>query len=92
MRIGNLPAWSVPRCSRSGCWRSAPPSRSPLPTATTAGKALWGETNDKVVTNAGFILIAGFPLLVWILSIAYNRLEDRRLRRLAACEGAHRAR
>jgi len=48
------------------------------------GEGLWGETNDKTVTFAGFILIAGFPLLVWILSIAYNRLEDRRLRRLAA--------
>ena len=50
------------------------------------GEGLWGETNDKIVTNAGFILIAGFPLLVWILSMAYHRLEDRRLRRLAAAK------
>ena len=27
------------------------------------GKAV-GPTNDKVVTNAGFILIAGFPVLI----------------------------
>jgi hypothetical protein len=54
------------------------------PNGHDGGEGTWGLTNDKVVTTAGFILIAGFPLLVWILSIAYNRLEDRRLRRLAA--------
>jgi hypothetical protein len=48
------------------------------------GMGTWGEANDKVVTNAGFILIAGFPLLVWILSLLYHHFEDRRLRRLAA--------
>ena len=50
------------------------------------GEGTWGQTNDKVVTNAGFIIIAGFPLLVLILSLAYNRLENRRLRRLAAAK------
>ena len=28
------------------------------------GEGWYGETNDKVVTNAGFILIAAFPLLI----------------------------
>jgi hypothetical protein len=56
------------------------------PNGHDGGEGLWGETNDKIVTNAGFILIAGFPLLVWILSIAYNRLEGRRLRRLEAAK------
>ena len=48
------------------------------------GQGTWGETNDKIVTNAGFIIIVGVPILVTVLSMAYNRLEDRRLRRLAA--------
>jgi hypothetical protein len=59
---------------------------APIALANDGGEGTWGETNDKIVTNAGFILIAGFPLLVWILSIAYHRLEDRRLRRLAAAK------
>ena len=50
------------------------------------GEGLYGETNDKVTTYTGFILIVGVPILVWLLSIAYNRLEDRRLRRLAAAK------
>ena len=33
---------------------------------TTAARASWGETNDKVITNAGFILIAFFPLFVLV--------------------------
>ena len=55
------------------------------------GEGLWGETNDKVITNAGFILIAAFPLLVFILSLIQGRLDKRKDRRLAA-EKARRAR
>ena len=55
------------------------------------GEGLWGETNDKVITNAGFILIAAFPLLVFLLSLIQGRLEKRKDRRLAA-EKARRAR
>ncbi len=50
------------------------------------GEGTWGPANDKVVTNAGFILIIGFPLLVLFLSIAYSKLENRRLRRLEAAK------
>ncbi len=28
------------------------------------GEGTWGLTDDKVVTNAGFIIIVGFPILV----------------------------
>ena len=45
-----------------------------------------GEAPDTVVTKAGFILIIGFPLLVLFLSIAYSKLENRRLRRLEAAK------
>jgi len=50
------------------------------------GEGTWGPADDKVVTNTGFILIIGFPLLVLFLSIAYSKLENRRLRRLEAAK------
>jgi hypothetical protein len=55
------------------------------------GLGTYGETTDKVVTNAGFILIAGFPLLVLLLTLLQSRLEKRKDRRLAAAR-ARRAR
>jgi hypothetical protein len=48
------------------------------------GEGLYGETNDKVVTNAGFILIAAFPLLVLLLSLLQWRLDKRKAARKAA--------
>ena len=48
-------------------------------------------TNDKVITNAGFVLIAGFPLLISLLSLLQWRLDKRKERRKAA-EKARRAR
>ena len=42
------------------------------------GEGLWGETNDKVVTNAGFILIIFFPVLVTVLSLVQWRLDKRK--------------
>ena len=57
----------------------------------TGGQGLYGETDDKVVTNAGFILIAGFPLLVAGLSLLQWRLEKRKDARKAA-EKARRTR
>jgi hypothetical protein len=50
------------------------------------GEGLWGETNDKVITNAGFILIAGIPTLILILSLIQWRLEKRKDARLAAAK------
>jgi membrane protease YdiL (CAAX protease family) len=55
------------------------------------GEGLWGETNDQVVTYAGFILIVGFPILILILTLIQQRLEKRKDRRLAAAK-ARRAR
>jgi hypothetical protein len=42
------------------------------------GEGLYGETDDKVVTNAGFILIAAFPLLILFLSLLQWRLDKRK--------------
>ncbi len=55
------------------------------------GEGLYGETNDKVITNAGFFLIAFFPLFVFVMSLIQWRLDKRKERRKAA-EKARRAR
>jgi hypothetical protein len=56
-----------------------------------AGEGLWGETNDKVITNAGFFLIAFFPLFILVMSLLQGSLDKRKDRRKAA-EKARRAR
>ena len=51
-----------------------------------AGEGLYGETDDEVVTNAGFILIAAFPLLALLLSLLQWRLEKRKEARKKAAK------
>jgi hypothetical protein len=55
------------------------------------GQGTYGPVSDKVTTDVGFILIAGFPLLVLILSLIQNGLDKRKYRRMAA-QKARRAR
>jgi len=55
------------------------------------GEGLYGETDDKVITNAGFFLIAFFPLFILTMSLIQGGLEKRKDRRKAA-EKARRAR
>ena len=50
------------------------------------GEGLWGETNDKVITNAGFFLIAFFPLFIFVMSIIQGSLDKRKDRRKAAAK------
>jgi hypothetical protein len=50
------------------------------------GQGTYGEANDKVVTNAGFILIAFFPLLILTLSLIQWRLDKRKDARKAAAK------
>jgi hypothetical protein len=64
---------------------------APAALANDGGEGTWGETNDKVVTNAGFIIIAGFPVLILLLSLLQGSLEKRKDRRLTAAK-ARRAR
>jgi hypothetical protein len=47
------------------------------------GEGWWGETNDRVVTNAGFVLIIFFPLFVFVVSLIQWQLEKRKDRRKA---------
>jgi hypothetical protein len=55
------------------------------------GEGLYGETSDKVVTNAGFIIIAAFPALVALLSLLMWHLDKRKDARKKAAK-ARRAR
>ena len=48
------------------------------------GEGLWGESDDKVITNAGFFLIAFFPTFVLVMSLIMWRLDKRKDRRKAA--------
>ncbi len=50
------------------------------------GEGWWGETNDKVITNAGFAIIAGVPVLILVLSLVQWRLDKRKDRRMAAAK------
>jgi hypothetical protein len=47
------------------------------------GEGWWGETDDRVVTNAGFILIIFFPLFIFLMSLLQWQLEKRKDRRKA---------
>jgi len=54
--------------------------------AHDGGEGLYGETNDQVVTNAGFILIIFFPLFCLAASLTQWQLEKRKYRRKAAAK------
>jgi hypothetical protein len=51
---------------------------APVALAQNSGEGLYGETNDKVITNAGFILIAAFPTLIMIMSLLQWRGDRRK--------------
>jgi len=48
------------------------------------GEGWWGETNDKVITNAGFLIIAAIPLFVLTMSLLQHALDKRKDARKAA--------
>ena len=50
------------------------------------GEGLYGETNDKVITNAGFFLIGFFPLFILVMSLIQHSLDKRKDRRKAAAK------
>ena len=59
---------------------------APAALAENDGRGFYGATDDKVVTNAGFILIVFFPLFVFVMSMLQRRLEKRKEARKAAAE------
>ena len=54
---------------------------APAALAHDGGEGWYGETDDKVVTNAGFILIVFFPVFVFLMSMLQGHLEKRKERR-----------
>jgi hypothetical protein len=56
---------------------------APAALAHDGGEGTYGVANDKVVTNAGFILIAFFPLFVFAMSMLQMTLDRRKERRKA---------
>jgi hypothetical protein len=52
--------------------------------APNDGRGFYGETDDKVVTNTGFILIAFFPIFIFLMSMVQWRLDKRKEARKAA--------
>jgi hypothetical protein len=61
---------------------------APVALAQNSGEGTYGETDDKVVTDAGFILIAAFPLFVLLVSLLQWRLEKRKDAKKAAIKSA----
>jgi hypothetical protein len=59
---------------------------APIAFAGDDGQGTYGPANDKVVTNAGFILIGGIPLLLMLLSLLQGGLDKRKKRRLKAAK------
>jgi preprotein translocase subunit SecG len=52
--------------------------------AANDGRGFYGATNDKVVTNTGFIVIVFFPIFVFLMSMLQKRLDKRKEARHAA--------
>src|SRR5829696_1203995 len=57
---------------------------APAALAHDGGQGTYGETNDKVITDAGFILIAFFPLFIFTMSMILWVLDRRKERRKSA--------
>ena len=57
---------------------------APAAQAYNNGRGFYGETTDKVTTDTGFLLIIGFPLFVFTMSMIQRALEKRKDARKAA--------
>jgi hypothetical protein len=65
---------------------------APAASAYNDGRGFYGPTDDKVVTDAGFILIIFFPLFVFFMSMLQKKLDKRKEARKAGEKllgGAH---
>jgi hypothetical protein len=57
---------------------------APAAMAYNDGRGFYGATDDKVVTDAGLILIVFFPVFVFTMSRLQKRLDKRKDARKAA--------
>ena len=51
---------------------------APAASAANDGRGFYGPTNDKVVTDAGFILIVFFPTFIFVMSMLQAKLDKRK--------------
>jgi ABC-type sulfate transport system permease component len=51
---------------------------APAALAENDGRGAYGATDDKVITNVGFILIVFFPTFVFVMSMLQRKLEKRK--------------
>jgi hypothetical protein len=62
---------------------------APAAQATNDGRGFYGATNDKVVTDAGFILILFFPIFIFLTSARKRaRRQPRRSSATPSCAAA----
>jgi len=61
---------------------------APAALAQSSGEGTYGEADDKVVTNAGFIIIGAIPLFILLMSLLQWSLERRKESRKAAIKAA----
>lgn len=61
---------------------------APLALAQNSGEGAYGEADDKVVTNAGFIIIGAIPLFILLMSLLQWKLDQRKYARKAAIKRA----
>jgi heme/copper-type cytochrome/quinol oxidase subunit 2 len=52
----------------------------------SGGQGWYGETNDKVITNAMFLVILFFPVIITLFSIIQWRLDKRKHARMDAAK------
>jgi hypothetical protein len=52
----------------------------------TGGEGLYGQTTDKVITNAMFLVILFFPTVIIVFSLIQWRLEKRKHARMTAAK------
>jgi peptidoglycan biosynthesis protein MviN/MurJ (putative lipid II flippase) len=52
----------------------------------TGGQGFYGETNDKVITNAMFLTIIFFPTIIIVFSLIQWRLDKRKHARMDAAK------
>ncbi len=65
---------------------TAAPAMATYEMGHDGGEGWWGETNDRVVTYAGYILIGFFPLFIFVMSMIQWRLDKRKDERKKAAK------
>jgi preprotein translocase subunit SecG len=57
-----------------------------LASESGGGQGFYGETNDKVITNAMFLTIAFFPVVIVLFSLIQWRLDKRKHAKMDAAK------